>query len=70
MRSVFTTDILQQVLQHGVRPRMRGMAQYTIQQSIVPLLLLRLRHGETLVDGSSDTEQVVRIDSQGRLERG
>lgn len=70
MSSVLPTDILEQLLEDRSRPGMRGVSDDTVEQGVVSVLLLSLGHRQTRVDSIGNTEEVMRIDSKGRLERG
>jgi hypothetical protein len=69
--SVFTTNVLEQLLDNGSSPGVTGVADNRLVKLGVAHVLLLVGHGQTLVDGVSDTKQVVRVDLESlRKARG
>ena len=66
MSLVLGTDVFEDLLQERSGPVVTGVALDAVHHARVPLFLFSVGHVQTLVDRMGDTEQVVRVDLQGR----
>lgn len=66
MSLVLGSDILEDLLEERSSPVMTGVALDAVHHARMPLLLLTVGHVQPLVDRVRDSEEVVRVDLQGR----
>lgn len=62
MSSMLSANILQELFEDSGRPCVRGVREDALKQVGVPFSLLFLAHGQTLVDGLSNAQEVMRVD--------